>query len=254
MSTEKITAVIIDDEQSSREILRNMLARYCPDIHVVGEADAVASGKALIAKLNPHVIFLDIEMPSGSGFDLLKEIGTLSAEVIFITAHNHYAIHAIRICALDYLLKPINVQELITAVSRLQEKDIRITRQILTLLREQLSSKNPYPEQIAVPSLNGLEILKIQDVLYCEGDRNYTTLYMRDDSKIVSSKTLKEYERMLPQDIFIRAHQKYLVNIKLVKRYLKGRGGVLVMDNGKNIDVAHSKKNEVIQALSQATV
>ncbi|HEY9049266.1 MAG TPA: LytTR family DNA-binding domain-containing protein [Ohtaekwangia sp.] len=249
----QISAIIIDDEQSSREILSNMLAKHCPDVNVVGEADAVASGKALIARLNPQVIFLDIEMPSGSGFDLLKEIGTLSAEVIFITAHNHYAIHAIRIYALDYLLKPINVQELVAAVSRIRDKDIRITHKILTLLREQLSSKNP-PEQIAVPSLNGLEIVKIQNVLYCEGDRNYTTLYLRDDSKIVSSKTLKEYERMLPQDIFIRAHQKYLVNIKLVKRYLKGRGGVLVMDNGKNIDVAHSKKNEVVQALSQAAV
>jgi two-component system, LytTR family, response regulator len=250
MSSQQISAVIIDDEQSSREVLTNMLERHCPHVKIMGEADSVSTGKLLILKQHPKVIFLDIEMPSGSGFDLLKEIGTTAAEVIFITAHNHYAIHAIKIHALDYLIKPISAQELIQAVSRIKDKDTLVTRKALELLQEQLSGKSPYPEQLAVPSQTGLEVIKIGDILYCEGDKNYTTFYLNDGSKILSSKTLKEYERMLPPGIFIRAHQKYLINIKFVKRYLRGRGGVLIMSNGKNIDVAHSKKVDVIQALS----
>jgi two-component system LytT family response regulator len=253
MSSQKISAVIIDDEQSSREILQSMLGKHCPDIEVIGEADSVSAGKSLIVSMNPQVIFLDIEMPSGSGFDLLKEIGATAAEIIFITAHNHYAINAIKNYALDYLLKPIDVQELTTAVSRVKDKDIRVTHKILDLLREQLASRKQYPEQLAIPSLNGLEIITIHTILYCEGDRNYTTFYLNDDSKIISSKTLKDYERMLPQDTFIRVHQKYLVNIKYVKRYLKGRGGVLVMSNAKSIDVAHSKKAEVLEALNYSS-
>jgi two-component system LytT family response regulator len=134
-----------------------------------------------------------------------------------------------------------------------KDKDIRVTHKILDLLREQLASRKQYPEHLAIPSLNGLEIITIHTILYCEGDRNYTTFYLNDDSKIISSKTLKDYERMLPQDTFIRVHQKYLVNIKYVKRYLKGRGGVLVMSNAKSIDVAHSKKAEVLEALNYSS-
>jgi len=244
-----ITAVIIDDEQSARNILRDMLTKYCLNVTVLGEADSVSSGKLLIKDSNPQVIFLDVEMPSGSGFDLLKEAGTISSEVIFISAHNHYAINAIKIFALDYLLKPINKEELIEAVSKIEHKDIRVTQKILTLLNQQLASKKEYPDHLAVPSIKGLEIIQTKDILYCEGNGNYTTFYLTKE-KILSSKTLKEYERILEPRSFIRVHQKYLVNIKYVKRYLKGRGGTLIMTDGKSIDVAHSKKSDVINSLS----
>src|SRR5687767_14650391 len=128
-----IQAIIIDDEQSARKILRSLLEKYCPTICVAGEADSVPSGRALIKDVNPQVIFLDIEMPSGSGFDVLKELDTRHAEIIFVTAHNQYAMKAIKICALDYLLKPINRQELVASVARLQQKDTRIMHKILDL-------------------------------------------------------------------------------------------------------------------------
>jgi two-component system LytT family response regulator len=249
MMEKNITAIIIDDEQSARKILKSILESYCPHITLLGEANSISSGKALIKEVNPHVIFLDVEMPGGSGFDLLKEIGPIQSEIIFTTAHNHYAINAIRSFALDYLLKPINPQELVEAVSKIKHKDVRMTYKLIDLLSQQLVSKKEYADQLAIPSANGFEIIKVEDVMYCEGDGNYTTFYLAGDQKLVSSKTLKEYERILPTLTFVRAHQKYLVNIKFVKRYLKGRGGTLIMTNGKSIDVAHSKRTQVIEAL-----
>jgi two-component system LytT family response regulator len=249
MMEKNITAIIIDDEQSARKILRNILESFCPHVKILGEANSIANGKDLIHEFNPQVIFLDVEMPGGTGFDLIKEAGPLQSEIIFTTAHNHYAINAIRSFALDYLLKPINPEELVEAVSKIKSRDANMTSQLIQLLSQQLTSKKEYADQLAIPSANGLEIIKVEDVMYCEGDGNYTTFYLTPDQKHISSKTLKEYERILPAQQFVRAHQKYLVNVKFVKRYLKGRGGTLVMTNGKSIDVAHSKRAQVIEAL-----
>lgn len=251
--TKVIQAVIIDDEAGARLALKTMLEKYCPEVHVLGEADNIISGGALIKAADPQVIFLDIEMPSGSGLDLLKELGSIQAEVIFTTAYSHYAIQAIKIFALDYLLKPINRHELISAVAKLKRNEVRITHKILDLIREQLDSKDQYAKHLAIPSVKGLEIIKVNDILYCEGDRNYTMFHLSGKEKLLSSKTLKEYENVLSPRFFIRAHQKYLINIIYVKRYLKGRGGTLVMADGTSIDVSHSKKVEVLRALSLTT-
>jgi two-component system LytT family response regulator len=251
MITEIITAVIVDDEQSAREILRSILASHCPMVHILGEADSIQSAKVLIGETKPVVIFLDIEMPGGSGFELLNEIRPTNSEVIFTTAHNHYAINAFRSFALDYLLKPINPAELIEAVSKVKRRDSKLTYSLLELLSQQLASRKEYADQIAVPSVSGLEIVKVDEIIYCEGDGNYTTFYISGTQKITSSKTLKEYERMLSAETFVRSHQKFLVNVKFVKRYIKGRGGALVMSNGANVEVAHSKKQQVIDALGK---
>lgn len=248
MTGKKITAVIVDDEVSARSVLKDLLETHCQQVYILGEADSVTAAKALIKATRPEVIFLDVEMPGGTGFDLLKD-PSIQAEIIFTSAHNHYAINAIRSFALDYLLKPVNAEELIEAVAKVSQRDARVTYKLLDLLTRQVESKKDYPEQIAIPCATGLEIIKVQDIIYCEGDGNYTTVHLIPNGKIVSSKTLKEYERILSTQTFIRSHQKYLVNISHVKRYIKGRGGVLVMANGKSLDVAHSKRSQVIEAL-----
>lgn len=250
MRSEKpIQAVIIDDEKSARETLRSMLELYCPNVAILGEADGVDSGRELILNLKPELIFLDVEMPSGTGFDVIKCIESLEAQVIFITAYAHYAIHAIKVPALDYLLKPVNRQELIAAVAKLKRKEDGLQHEVLDLIKQQLDLKKEQSDRLVITSLQGFEIIKISDIIYCEGERNYTTFHLNNKEALVSSKTLKEYEMLLPSKSFIRVHQSYLVNITYVKRYLKGRGGTLIMANGKNIEVSKHKKQALIDAL-----
>jgi two-component system LytT family response regulator len=244
-----INSVIIDDEKYARETLRGMIEMYCPMVHILGEADSVEDGRALIKEVNPALIFLDVEMPSGTGFDLLDGLQSIPEGIIFTTAHDKYALKAIKISALDYLLKPINKQDLINAVLKFQQADVQITREVLDLLRMQLDTRKEQTERLAIPSLQGYEIIKVNNILYCEGDRNYTTFYFVGQDNIVSSKTLKEYESLLDPSIFIRVHQKHLININFVKRYIKGRTGTLILTNGKSIEVSQSKKQALIDAL-----
>jgi two-component system, LytTR family, response regulator len=244
-----IKAVIIDDEKVAREALGCMIEMYCPKVHIVGDADTVLSAQALIRETKPELIFLDVEMPPGTGFDVLRGLDVFEAEVIFITAHDQYAIHAIKVSALDYLLKPVNRHELTEAVARFQRRSVQLTPEIMDLLQQQLDSKKEQVERLVIPSLQGSEIIRVKDILYCEGDRNYTTFHLTGGEALLSSKTLKEYEKLLPAADFIRVHQKYLININFVKRYLKGRGGVLIMADGKNIDVSQNKKKALLDAL-----
>jgi two-component system LytT family response regulator len=243
-STEKpILTVIIDDEKPARETLRSMLELYCPNINILGEADGVEAGRELIRNLKPELIFLDVEMPTGTGFDLIKGMEPVNAQIIF------YAIHAIKMPALDYLLKPVNRQELTAAVAKMKRKEPELRDEVLDLLKQQLDSKKEQSERLVITSLQGFEVIKISDIMYCEGERNYTTFHLNNKEALLSSKTLKEYEILLPSHTFIRVHQSYLVNINYVKRYLKGRGGTLIMANGKNIEVSKHKKQILIDAL-----
>ena len=248
-SEKPILAVIIDDEKSARETLRAMLDLYCPTVRVLGEADGVETGRELIRTMKPELIFLDVEMPTGTGLDLIKGMEPVQAQIIFTTAYAHYAIHAIKLPALDYLLKPVNRQELIAAVAKMKRKEPELQHEVLDLLKQQLDGKKEQSERLVITSLQGFEVIKISDILYCEGERNYTTFHLNNKEALLSSKTLKEYEMMLPSDKFIRVHQSYLVNINYVKRYLKGRGGTLIMANGKSIEVSKHKKQALIDAL-----
>ena len=249
MTGNKIQAIIIDDEQSARKTLRLTIEQYCPSINILGEADSVPAGQALIKQVNPELIFLDVEMPSGTGFDLLEKMHPLEAGIIFTTAHDKYALHAIKVSALDYLLKPIDPDELVNAVAKFQRKKLQVTPEVLELLRHQLDSKKEQTERLAVPSLHGFEIVKVTDIMYCEADSNYTNIHITGREPLMSSKTLKDYEMLLPTSVFLRVHQSYLVNINYVKKYLKGRGGTLIMNNGKNIEVSKNKKQALIDVL-----
>jgi two-component system LytT family response regulator len=251
MTNTPINAVVIDDDENARETLRSMLEKYCPHVRIMGEAEAVEPGLALIRSKQPQLIFLDVEMPPQTGFDLLKRLDAIDAEIIFTTAHDHYAILAIKVSALDYLLKPIDREELIAAVSKLSNQPAKVNRDILELLRQQLDSKQQYAERLVIPSLKGYEIIRANEIQYCEGDGNYTTFYLVGRTPLVASKILKEFERLLSPGAFIRVHAKYLVNIDFVKRYQKGRGGTLVMADGRSIEVSHSKKQYLLDALSR---
>lgn len=249
IQNKEIEAIIVDDEKWARESLGQLLIRYCPLVSIVGEAHSKESAHILINEKKPDLIFLDVEMPGGSGFDLLHETPNLNAKVIFTTAHNKYAITAIKLSALDYLLKPVDKDELIAAVEKFRQQDIKVTRDILNLLAEQLTVKQGKPERLAISSLKGVNIVNIKNIIYCEGDRNYTVFKLLDGSALTASKTLREYEDILPSDTFIRVHQKYLVNVNYVKKYIKGKGGTLVMEDGKNIDVSQAKKAALLNAI-----
>jgi two-component system, LytTR family, response regulator len=244
-----IRAVIIDDEKTARDTLKQLLQIYCPQVLLVGEANDVEPGQNLIRELNPDLVFLDVEMHSGTGFDVINGLDNIQAEVIFTTAHNHYALHAIRVSALDYLLKPVSSEELIIAVDKCKPGQLNIPREVWELLRVQLDSQKSNPDRLSIPTTKGYEIIKVKDIIYCEGDRNYTVFYFHEKEKLLSSRTLKEYEHLLPPKSFIRVHQKYLVNINFVKRYIKGRGGFLIMSNEKEIEVSQSKKQELMDLL-----
>lgn len=242
------TTVIIDDEKGARDTLRAMLQMYCDDVVVLGEAGNIEEGRRLIQQVQPDLLFLDVEMSPGTGFDLIQSLDSLKADIIFTTAHGHYAINAIKLSALDYLLKPVDREELIAAVRKHQQKKQRMPNEVLELLKLHLDPKKE-AERLVISSLQGFEIIKVNDIMYCEGERNYTTFHLDGRESLVSSKTLKEYEMLLPVRSFIRVHQKYLVNINFVRKYLKGRGGNLVMTNGQTIEVSQSKKQLLLDAL-----
>jgi two-component system, LytTR family, response regulator len=244
----QITTVIIDDEKGARDSLRAMLQMYCEGVVILGEADTVESGRKLIQQVQPDLIFLDVEMSPGTGFDLIQHFDSLKADIIFTTAHGHYAITAIKLSALDYLLKPVDREELISAVKKHQQKKRQMPTEVLELLKMHLDPKKE-AERLVISSLQGFEIIKVEDIMYCEGERNYTTFHLHGREPLLASKTLKEYEMLLPTRSFIRVHQKYLVNINFVRKYIKGRGGNLVMINGQTIEVSQNKKQLLLDAL-----
>jgi two-component system LytT family response regulator len=234
----KLRAVIIDDELSSREILRNYLREYCGQVRVAGEAGTVAEGVEMIRKVNPQVVFLDVEMPFGNAFDLLEELPERDFETVFVTAYNQYALEALNQHAAYYLMKPIDIDELIRAVAYVEEvveKENRLEDRVL-------SSRTPKVEgKITLPQLDGFQILDVSQILYCQADDNYTEIYL-SGKKILVSKTLKYFEEALAPFSFARIHKSFLVNINEVVRYKKGKGGSVILSNGKELMVSASRK------------
>lgn len=244
-----ITAIIVDDEVSAREHLRDCLSTSNYDLNILGEADSAIKGNILIKELNPRLVFLDIEMPGGSGFDLIKSLDRTDFEVIFTTAYDHYALKAIKVAAFDYLLKPIKHEDLDEALLRFEGKSSPNLSTSIELMKEFIKGDDTIIDRLAIPSLEGLDIIKVSDIMYCEADRNYTCFFLISGEQLMVSKTLREYESLLPTNEFVRVHQKYLINLNYIKKYLKGRGGVLLMANGKYIDVARNRKADLLEVL-----
>ena len=248
--------IIIDDEKHCSGTLEILLKKYCPSVEQLAVCQNGEEGIQAIRKYNPDLIFLDIEMPRMNGFEMLSQIENPSFEIIFTTAYDNFAIKAFKVSAIDYLLKPIDKNELILGVekaeSRIQKPEaakISLHKEQIDLFLENIKeSKRPFPN-IALPTLAGLEMIRIHEIMYIESDGNYCKLFMSNQQQLVVSKTLKEMEQLLELHNFIRIHHSYLVNAVYIRRYVKGDGGYIVLKNEQHLNVSRRKKEDLIRIL-----
>jgi two-component system LytT family response regulator len=245
-----LKAILVDDEQSNLSSLKEKLASYCPQVQVIAACDNATSGIDAIDNLHPQLVFLDIEMPVMNGFIMLQQLSFKNFELIFTTAYDHYAIKAIRYSALDYLVKPIEIEELKTAVAKAEEKrNHSYPNPQIELLVEQLVTKKNSFNRIAIPTTEGLQFVKVEDIIYLEASINYTHIYTTGQNKYIVSRTLKDFEDMLSPEIFLRIHNSYIINKNFAEKYLRGDGGQVVLSNGVILDVAKRKKSEFLKAI-----
>ena len=240
-------AVIIDDESKARNALKNLIAKHCSNIVVVAEADCVKAGIETINANFPDIVFLDVQMPDGTGFDLLEQLGDVDFKVIFASAYDKFAIQAFRFSAIDYLLKPVEPDMLIEACSKLTG-DNRIT-EINKKLEVLLNNRNSF-EKIALPTLDGINFVNIKEIIRCESDNNYTNIFLTGGRKFIVSKTLKEFDEMLSPFNFFRIHKSHLINLNYLQKYNKGEGGYVIMEDGSELEVSRRRKDDFIRALA----
>lgn len=246
-----IKALVIDDEPYSCEALVMLLAKCCPDVQVLEVCHSGASALKAIQQHDPQLIFLDIEMPQMNGFELLEKVGNIDFEIIFTTSYDQYAIKAIRMSALDYLLKPIDRIDLQRAVQKVQQR-IRPQTQQIELLLQKLSNPGVPMNKIALPTMEGLQLVQLDTIISCTSDSNYTIFKLKGNEKIIVSKTLKEVEELLSEYSYLRVHHSSVVNLNEIRKYIKGEGGHLVMSDGSTIDVSRSRKEMLLKKLQPA--
>lgn len=246
-----IRTVLIDDEPNNINTLEQLLLRYCPLVEIVGTADSAQTGSEVIAEKQPDLVFLDIEMPYGNAFDLLNSISPISFEIIFVTAFDNYAINAIKYSALDYLLKPVNIKDLQAAVqkaaNRVDTKNIH--KRIDTLFYNLYTPKNVF-QRLALPTLDGLVFVNTEDCIRMESKSNYTIIHFKNGSMVTVSKSLKEFEDILSKEQFSRIHHSHIINHFFVKKYHRGRGGYIEMEDGTTIEVSIRKRDEFLAKFS----
>jgi two-component system LytT family response regulator len=246
-----LRAVIVEDEKKSQDTLITMLNRYCHQVDIVGVTDGVESGLKLIPGLQPDLLFLDIQMPDGSGFKLLELLGDRSFQVIFVTAFDQYAIKAIRYSALDYLLKPIIPEELVRAVEKAEQKkrSDQMNEHIRVLL-ENVRSSAEKPVKIVLSTTEQIYVVDIDTIIRCESDNYYTRFYFTTGKSLLVSKTLKEFEELLKDHDFIRPHKSHLVNLNFIRGYQRQESGQILMTDGSTIPVSRRKREQVLRIIS----
>jgi len=245
-----VKAIIIEDEKMSREALHRLLEKYCPTVEVVAEADGYRKGMEEIRKYHPDVIFLDIQMPDGSGFRLLEELEEIDFEVIFTTAFDQFAIKAIKYSALDYLLKPIIPQELTEAILRVEKKKAEnAKRRSDAVANDNLKIQDDRNHKIVLSTSEMLHVISVDDIIRCESDNYYTNFFFIDGRKLLVSKTLKENEELLSHHNFIRPHKSHLINIKYIKSYIRQDGGYILMSDDTHIPVSRRKKDKIMEII-----
>jgi two-component system LytT family response regulator len=243
-----IKAILIDDEVHCLDTLNMLLSDYCSEVQVIEQCVSAKKALEAIEKLKPDLVFLDIEMPVMNGFELLEQLSTISFAIIFTTSYDQYAIKAIRFSALDYLLKPIDPKELISAVKKVQEERHLPMAEQFQILLNQIQGKGGGFSKIAVPTAEGFELIYTEQIICCEANDNYTHFFLKNKNKIIACRTLKEIEEQLQGfPFFIRVHNSYLVNLNEVTRYIRGEGGYLVMSDGTSVNVSRSRKESLLK-------
>ena len=245
-----LKAVIVDDEKHSREALKNLLNEFCTDVIIVASAGSVDEAITAISSTNPDVIFLDIELQSGTGFDILTQIDSINFEIIFITAFEQYAIKAVKYSSLDYLLKPIDLEELIKAVEKAKKKkDQEVYRKQLETLVHNLKQQ-PNLNKVCLSTTDGFEFVTIEEIIYCKANGSYTSFFLKNNTSVIVSKHLKEYENLLTDQHFMRIHNSFLINLKEVKKFIKSDGGYILMSNNDSVNISKSKKEAFLNAMN----
>ncbi len=248
-------AIIVEDELHSREFLKNIVTTYCPELTIAALAGGVEEGVAAIKQHQPDIVFLDIEMQTGTGFDLLQQFPQPTFEVIFTTAYDHYAIKAIKFSAVDYLLKPIDIEELQQSVAKVIEKKKNNTgQQALQILLKNLQAPQTAEQSITLSTSDGLEFIPLHQIIRIEASGPYSHFYLKDKKKIIVSRNLKEYETLLTDHGFFRVHNSHIINMKEVKRMIKTDGGYAVMSDESNITISPKKKEEFFEMIGQRMV
>ncbi|HXB91594.1 MAG TPA: LytTR family DNA-binding domain-containing protein [Puia sp.] len=244
-----IKTIIIDDEPYCCETLEVMIGKFCPELSVAAVLHSGADALEVFSEYIPQLVFLDIEMPHMTGFEFLEKVQPINFAVIFTTSYDQYAIKAIRMSALDYLLKPIDRNELVQAVAKVAKTLKNPTDLQLEVLLKRINPPRSPLKVIALPTMEGLEMVEIDSIINCTSEGNYTNFFLKDKKKLTASRTLKEVEELLSEYSFIRVHNSFLVNLNEVRRYVKGEGGYLVMSNGISIDVSRTRKELLLQKL-----
>jgi two-component system LytT family response regulator len=243
-------AVIIEDEIRSRKILQNSLSNYCKEIEIIGYAETVEKGTEVITTLSPELVFLDIDLPDGSGFEILEQLPKPWPKIIFVTAYNEYAVSAFRISAIDYLLKPVDPELLQSAVQKaiaISEPEEQQEKKIQTFKDNRTSGKL---NKMVLPTLSGLQLIRTEEIIRLQSDGNYTTFFLKNKSSIIVSKPIRDYENMLESLGFFRVHQSHIINLEWVDRYIKGDGGTVIMEDGSEVEVARRRKEAFLHRLT----
>jgi len=243
-----LNAIIVDDEKHSRETLKNMVEGFCDGVNILATASSVAEGLQTIAQHKPDLVFLDIELQTGTGFDILNSLPSIDFEVIFTTAFDQYAIRAVKFSSLDYLLKPIDLEELQKAIEKakiIKDKEA-YTDQLKALLQ---NLKQPSLSRICLSTNDGFEFVNVSDISHCTAEGSYTVFVMTNGTKIMVSKHLKAYETLLTDHPFMRVHNSFLINLKEVNKFVKSDGGYIIMNNGDHISISRNKKDAFLEAM-----
>ena len=247
-----LRTIVIDDEPNARQVVKNILELYCKNVDIVGEAEDVKSGISIINKQKPDLVLLDIKMPDGTGFDVLKKVDKLHFHFVFITAYEEYAIKAIKLSALDYIVKPINTNELISAIEKAELSSLSTEiqeKKLKTLEDNQNSDKSKH--KLVLNTQDSIYVVDVSDIISCQADKNYTEVNLSNKRKLVISRTLKDFDDMLNSMGFFRAHQSFLVNLRHISHYEKGLGGTIIMNDGSRIPVSSRRKDAFLNIMTK---
>jgi two-component system LytT family response regulator len=245
-----IRTILVDDETDSIRVLQRLLENYCPNVTVVGTASGLDTALPLIRGEKPDLVLLDIEMAQGNAFDLLNRLQPIDFKVIFVTAFDNYAVRAFKYSAVDYLLKPVDIDDLRSAITRVQEKpsELSVFEQMKVLL-ENVGAMSLPRQKIAIPTITGFIFITVSDIVRIEANGSYCNIYLASGESLIATRNIKEYEDILPETIFCRIHNSHIINLSRIKKYQKGRGGSVEMEDGSVIEVASRRKDEFLRRL-----